>query len=118
MAKSSWTKKSGIERRRHKRFALLCPARISVNGAEEVLGKTVNVSDGGLYVVVPASSPLPACRQNLDVTFSLPRATPNTYMLEEVHSTAKVLRRQARKGKRQACVALQFVQPLDLAVEV
>jgi c-di-GMP-binding flagellar brake protein YcgR len=107
-----------VERRRHKRFPLPCPARIIAGGSREARGKTVNVSDGGMFVAIPISSPLPACYEAVDVVFSLPRSTPNTYMLEEVSSTARVLRHQALKNDRLAGLALQFAKPLNLAVEV
>ena len=107
------------ERRRHKRYPLPCPARISTGtGSQEAQGRTVNVSDGGVFVAVPLSWPLPACDEAVDVVFSLPRSTPNTYMLEEVRSTARVLRHQPLKNDRLAGLALQFAKPLDLAVEV
>ncbi len=111
--------KREVERRCHKRFPLPCVARISTEGGgRDLRAKAVNISDGGMYLTVPLISPPPKRDEAVEVVFSLPRSTPNTRMLEEVRSTGRILRHQPLKNNRQARVALQFTQPLDLAVEV
>jgi hypothetical protein len=105
----------GSERRRHTRYRVPCPVRLSSGPAGEAAGKTANVSDGGLLVALPRQA-LPACGSLVDVLLRVPRSTPNTYMLEEFTSRARVVRHET-SGSR-ASAALQFLHPLDLAVEV
>ena len=107
----------GAERRRHKRFPLPCPVRVSQGEAAEAAGKTANVSDGGLLVAVPQAI-LPACGSLVDVLLRVPRSTANSYMLEEFVSHARVVRHQTSADSQTASVALQFLRPLDLALEV
>jgi len=86
-------------------------------GHRDLRAKAVNISDGGMFLTVPLTSPPPKRDEVVEVVFSLPRSTPNTRMLEEVRSTGRILRHQPLKNDRLAGVALQFTHPLDLAVE-
>ena len=114
-ARKPSTPYDGSERRRHKRYRVPCPVRLSGGPAGEAAGKTANVSDGGLLVALPRRT-LPACGSLVDVLLRVPRSTPNTYMLEEFTSRARVVRHET-SGSR-ASAALQFLRPLELAVEV
>jgi len=110
--------KSRKERRKHPRFDLSCPIRIE-GDAGNALHRTraLNVSDGGVFVAVPIDA-LPPFGSELNVQFSVPRTTPNTYMLEEFSSRAKVVRHQPMKDSRQAGLAMRFAEPLELMLEV
>ncbi|MCJ7545044.1 MAG: PilZ domain-containing protein [Phycisphaerae bacterium] len=107
----------GAERRRHKRFAVPCPVRLSQGDAAEATGKTANVSDGGMLVPLPPQM-LPACGNVVDVLLRVPRQTPNTYMLEEFVSRARVVRYDALADREGAGAALEFVHPMELGLEV
>jgi len=107
------------ERRKHERYDVPCPITISGEGGLVVTGKTWNVSDGGIFLPGPLQT-LPACGAEIEVRFSVPRSTPNSYMLEEFHTPARVLRHQpAGKSKDDNIgVAMVFLKPLDLKIEV
>lgn len=107
----------GAERRRHRRFAVPCPVRLSQGEAAEAAGKTANVSDGGMLVTLPQQF-LPACGSLVDVLLRVPRETANTYMLEEFVSRARVIRHDALRGGGRAAAALEFVHPLELGLGV
>jgi hypothetical protein len=114
-ARQRSTPYDGSERRRHKRYPVPCPVRLSSSPAGQAAGKTANVSDGGLLVAMPRQK-LPAPGSLVDVLLRVPRTTPNTYMLEEFTSRARVVRHETSTGR--ASAALQFVCPLELAMEV
>ncbi len=104
------------ERRRFRRAALSCPVRLEDADQEVVaLGKTLNVSDSGAYLVVNIES-LRRLGKTARVEFSVPRSTPNTYMLEKFSAQAHVLRHEPMLDDRHAGVALQFDQPLALGL--
>ena len=109
--------KPSIERRQHIRHPLSCPARlIDETGKLLASGKTVNVSDGGL--LVPAR-PEAACQpgQHLDVKLSIPRSTPNTFLMQAFTAKAIVVRHdQTDDGAGR--VAIRFEHPIDLDIEV
>ena len=90
---------------------------MSAEGAEATRGRVRNISDGGVLVALP-QRPLPACGSQVDVNLRVPRATANTYMLEEFTCRAQVVRHQGREGSPAAMVALAFTQPVKLALEV
>ena len=108
----------GPERRRHKRHEMACPlALLGADGAATARSKTIDLSDGGLLVSLPDDR-APESGAGLRVKLSVPRSTPNTYMLEEFGSSATVVRREPLAGKRLIGVALQFGEPLRLGIEV
>ncbi len=111
--------KRTVERRRHKRFEIRCPLKILTEADGDVVttAGTVNVSDGGVLVCVPIEA-IPKCSSALKVSLSVPRKTPNTFMMEDFHSRAKVLREVPFRDDRLAGVAIKFEQPLQLALEV
>jgi hypothetical protein len=106
----------GIERRRHTRYAVPCPARLSAESGEAT-GKTINISDGGVLIRLPQRL-LPAHGSLMDIHFRVPRSTPNTYMLEEFASPARVIRWEDAGDGAVAVVGLEFIRPLELALEV
>ena len=105
------------ERRQYRRFDLSCPAALSGTGETFAEGKTLNVSDGGLLVPL-AVQYVPPCGQEVKVSFSVPRSTPNTYMLEEVECSARVVRHQPMTDNDYAAVGLAFTKPMELGIEV
>ena len=109
---------AAAERRAYKRFTMPCVSEIGdVNGADGIKGKAVNLSDGGLLVAMPVET-LPARDSMVRVNFSLPRSTPNTYMLEDVACKAKVIRHEPMKDDSMAGVALKFTEPVSLMIEI
>ena len=104
------------ERRRFGRIPLSCPMRLE--DARQGLvaeGKTLNVSDGGAYLVVGIEA-LHRLGKTARVEFSVPRSTPNTYMLEKFTALARVLRHEPMLDDRHAGVALQFEEPVALGL--
>ena len=80
-------------------------------------GRTINISDGGALVSIPRDT-APEISANVNARFSVPRSTPNTYMLEQFASSACVVRRQALVDDSRAGVAVRFSKPLKLGLEV
>ena len=54
----------------------------------------------------------------VSLKFTIPRETPNTYMLEEFCTQGKVLRHEPLNDDAQAGVAVQFLRPIELGLEV
>ena len=109
--------KPDIERRRHTRHPLSCPARlVDETGRCLASGKTVNVSDGGLLMPIgPDAAAQPG--QQLDVKLSVPRSTPNTFLMQAFRAKAIVVRQdQSEDGAGR--VAVRFEPSLDLDLEV
>ncbi|MCE5276668.1 MAG: PilZ domain-containing protein [Planctomycetaceae bacterium] len=106
------------ERRQFTRVAISCPVTIfSRAGTMLGSGRSVDLSDGGTYVAVAAE-----VAQSLDgavnLAFSVPRSTQNTFMLEEFACHAKLIRCQDGGSDDRAGVALQFARPLNLGLRV
>ena len=102
------------ERRRHKRVALQCHVQLFDGQAQAPLwGRSVNLSDGGLYVRMDqdASHRL----GDMTVEISLPRSTPNTYMIETIRCQARIVRRDKLA---QTHLAIQFHADQPLILEV
>lgn len=106
------------ERRAHERWNLACPVTIvQAGGSFYASGKTLNVSDGGAFVTVPAEDwPDAAEETELTIRLSVPRSTPNTYLLEDFHANARVVRTRPANGEDFA-VALEFIQPIPLNLD-
>jgi hypothetical protein len=108
----------GQERRRHKRLKLECPVSFFTRGGKVVTkGRSLDISDGGTFVSVPVEA-IDKIQGRLNLTFSIPRSTENTYMLEDFASQANVLRRQPLVDENLAGVAMTFANPIHLALEV
>lgn len=106
------------EQRKHRRTEIACPASVfDRSGRLQAKGRTMNLSDGGACVSVPIDR-LPRIHDRVNVTFSVPRSTPNTYMLEEFASPADVVRHEPLEDTALVAVAIQFERPMDLALEV
>lgn len=104
------------ERRKHKRFDLSCPVKISIDGKDAMSGETVNISNADMLAVVPSRA-LCAPGTKVLLTVSVPRVTPNTFMYEEFTCVGFIARLQ-EADKEHIGVAIQFVQPLELLLEV
>ena len=77
----------------------------------------MNISDGGMLVPLPAdAAPTPGTRVELD--FSVPRSTPNTFLFERLSAKAFVVRNQPSGTDHECHVAVRFERPLDLGLEV
>jgi len=109
---------AAAERRAHKRFAVPCCSEIAdLNRDQTIKGKALNLSDGGLLMAMPIEA-VPPRDSVVRVNFSLPRSTPNTYLLEDVACKAKVIRHEPMKDASLAGVALKFTEPISLMIEV
>jgi len=106
------------ERRSSTRYALACPVRIRTRDGK-VLAETraQNISDGGMFVSLPADR-LPECKGSVDLDVSVPRFTPNTYMLEQFSCHAQVVRHQSEGNGHVTGAGLQFEPDLNLRLEV
>jgi hypothetical protein len=109
--------KPNIERRRHTRHGLGCPARlVDETGRHLASGKTVDISDGGLLMPVPPEATA-SPGQHLDVKLSVPRSTPNTFLMQGFAAKAIVVRYdQSADGAGR--VAVRFENPIDLDLDV
>jgi len=106
------------ERRRYKRQNLPCPTVVELSdGLALGSTRTINISDGGVLITLPADA-LPDPGTEVKVTFSVPRTTPNTYMLEQFSCGARVVRLAPVPDGGHTGVGLQFDQPMDLMLEV
>jgi hypothetical protein len=107
------------ERRKHKRLKLECPVRLErPSGKPGGKSRTIDVSDGGTLLPAPEGFD-PAVGQRVIVHISVPRRTPNTFLLEEFEAPASVVRADpAKGGGAKGQVALKFDSPLDLGLEV
>jgi hypothetical protein len=107
------------ERREYKRFAASSLAAVNFGDSAAVEARTVNLSDGGVFLSLACDAKASAGAK-VTVSFKLPRSTPNTFMLEDVSSQARIVRAQAANDaiSRSAGLALQFLKPLDLQIEV
>jgi len=105
------------ERRQYKRHPLGCPAHLAdETGTCLVAGKTVNISDGGLLMpVAPEAAPKPGRR--LSLKLSVPRSTPNTFLMEPIAGEGIVVR-HAPADDGAYYVAVRFEPPLTLDLEV
>jgi c-di-GMP-binding flagellar brake protein YcgR len=105
------------ERRQHQRRKLACPIWMAADDGRELThSRTVDISDGGMLVPMDAKD-APTRGAWVHVRFSVPRATPSTYLLEDFACDARVVRRKRAGAKRQH-VALRFDRPVSLALEV
>ncbi|MBS3734739.1 MAG: PilZ domain-containing protein [Phycisphaerae bacterium] len=105
------------ERRSHRRKTLACPVRMFDRGGRPLTnGRTIDLSDGGLFISTSLTA-MKTLPRRVNVTVSLPRSTPNTYMLEEVAAGAVVVRQQPMVDEGAAGVALQFERPVELGLK-
>ena len=104
------------ERRQYKRHPLGCPAHLAdETGTCLLAGKTVNISDGGLIMPAPEAAAQPG--QQLDLKLSIPRSTPNTFLMQAFTAKAIVVRHDLSDDDA-GRVAVRFEPPLDLDLEV
>jgi len=109
--------KPTYERRQHKRHSLGCPARLAdETGACLAAAKTINISDGGLLMPAPAEA-APKPGRQVFLKLSVPRDTPNTFLMEPVAGKAVVVRHEPADGGARN-VAVRFDPPLTLDLEV
>lgn len=106
------------ERRRHSRLKAACPVSVFTRSGELVAkGRSLDISDGGAYVSVPAEA-IDRIKGRVNLTFAVPRSTENTYMMEDFACQADILRQQPLVDKNLAGVAIAFTDPIDLGLEV
>ncbi len=108
---------SSQERRLHKRYDLPCPV-VVMRDKSDVLSrsKTLNISDGGALIPVVGDT-IPEPGSKLEVRFSVPRSTANSYMLEGFSSDARVVRYEPGSEDKPACLAVRFEPSMQLAIE-
>lgn len=104
------------ERRVYQRYALTCPIVIcDTQGNELIRTQTVNISDGGAFLAMPAPVEVSRAKttagQKVRAEVHLPRSTPNSYLLERVDSPARVIRNE------KAGLAIMFIEPLQLHLD-
>ena len=110
-------KGSKSERRKHTRVAIPCLIKlVNLDGRTFQDANAENISDGGAFLTVPVDA-LPPFDTELEVAFSLPRSTPNTYMLEDFVCKARVVRHQPMAESNRAGLALQFNKKQRLMLE-
>lgn len=104
------------ERRLHTRVELSCPLEVADRHGRELFRiRTMNVSNGGLYLETPVSNlPEDDLPDEVQLRLSIPRSTPNTFMLEDFTIPARILRSEPLAEGNEAGIAIQFAQPLAL----
>jgi len=104
------------ERRRHKRLDISCPLVVSDRSGRELFQiRAANISDGGLYLETPASNlPDSGVPDDIHLRISVPRSTPNTFMLEDFHADARVVRWEPLADEDGAGIAVQFAEPIPM----
>jgi hypothetical protein len=101
-------------RRIHPRVELTCPIEITDSEGTVLLKtRTLNISDGGALLephedTIEIGAPV-------DVTMNVPRSTANTFMFEQVSSSAHIIRGQ--QAEHLESLALMFIEPLKLSLE-
>jgi len=99
------------EHRKHARHRLDCPVTLfSPNQEFPVTSGIGNVSDGGLYVRVPASA-TQGMGSKVSVSFCVPRRNG---LPDVVAARADILRREKDDRAEDCGLALRFRQPLAL----
>ncbi|MGC9453535.1 MAG: PilZ domain-containing protein [Phycisphaerae bacterium] len=106
-----------FDRRRYKRFTLPCPATLLDSDQTPASARTLNISDGGALLALPLKD-LPEAGRKLKVKLSLPRSTASTHMVEKVRCEGLIKRHQPLTDDRYAAVAVEFVEPVNLQIEV
>ena len=114
---SDW---QGKDRRRFRRLTLGCPAGLFTPAVgrwrkELAHSRTDNISNGGCYLTL-AEKPGFQPQQSLQLELNLPRRTANTYMLEPVRTSVRILRIEDSHPP-ETSLALEFEKPLDLQLE-
>ena len=95
-----------------------CPVSVFTRSGEFVAkGRSLDISDGGAYVSVPAEA-IDRIQGRVNLTFSIPRSTENTYMLEDFACQADILRQQPLVDESLAGVAIAFTTPMNLGLKV
>ena len=107
-------RKPSDERRQHRRVRLPCPT-IVTDQAEQLLaaGRSLNVSDGGVYLVVPIKA-LPPCQTPVQVKLTLPRPAGTRGAARDITTAGRIVRHQALQDDRSVGMAIEFDQPLPL----
>ena len=110
----------GKDQRRFTRYALGCPAELFSTGAQHernqiVHSRTDNISNGGCYLTLDENPQLQA-DQTLQLELNVPRHTPNTYMLEPIQTTVRIVRIED-SHPTETGLALQFEKSLELQLE-
>ncbi|NLF32143.1 MAG: PilZ domain-containing protein [Planctomycetes bacterium] len=104
------------DRRLHSRIELSCPLEVADSRGRELFRiRTANVSNGGLYLESPISNlPEDGVPDEVQLRLSIPRSTPNTFMLEDFATAARIVRSEPLAEGDAAGIAMQFVRPLAL----
>ncbi len=98
-------------RRAHPRIELTCPVTVTDSQGNVLLRtRTLNVSDGGA-LLEPREQTIEVGLP-VSVAMNLPRSTANTFMFEEVLTSAEVIRSQQAADLES--LALTFIEPLKL----
>jgi len=97
---------------------LVCPFVLDGTASHPVThARSLNISDGGVLLSMPVHA-LPPVNTSVSFRFYVPRRTPNTYMLEPFVSEGHVVRHEPMEDDQFAAVAVQFVRPLQLELDV
>jgi len=100
------------ERRRHRRFDVVCRLRLEAPKGPELRTRTLNVSDGGAYFLTAQGLEV---GREVRVRLTVPRDTANTFFLEQFAAEAQVIRCDPpAQGQRMRGVALKFEKTLVL----
>jgi hypothetical protein len=120
MAPAGRTDRHGRERsaeqRSRPRIDLHCPLRLfDVSGETVAVGSTENLSEGGLYAVIPVES-LPGLGEQLNIELALP-APHGGRGMRAVHAPGRVIRHEALEEFHRAGVAIRFLSSVALTLE-
>lgn len=110
---------STIDRRVFRRWEMPCLISLFDDGGRMLARtRTVNISDGGAYVMVPVENlPEGSLPHKLNVHLSVPRSTPNTYLLEDFRTWATVRRAEPLEREDCAGLAISWIEPIHLELQ-
>ena len=103
------------EHRRYPRLRVSCPITLTDEEGQKIFTKTIDLSDGGALVEVPATG-APAEGTVLGVELQVPALVTATGQKQSLVCQARVVRRQSDGHAARLRIALEFLKPLNLGL--
>jgi hypothetical protein len=104
------------EYRRYPRFKMSCPITL-IQERQEIFTQTVDLSDGGTLVEVPATG-APAADTVLGVELQVPAPVTAAGQKLSLACKVRVVRQQSDGNASRLRIAMEFLKPLDLKLHM